>query len=263
MPKGLPLAIPLGFLRGDVMVFVPAVTNLGEFLIAGNGWFVLVSIRPASRLHMSLAGIEAEYSDVIAGLRSVREGDQVSSELWLYSRYGAFRHFRVSATGLAEINAYGEPLDRPDGAGPAVPAAKKNPVVPRAQPGALQTNPTGPILRWLAKWNAARIAGEPAGASGSDLLRETLHAGGPAAMKQRMPKKPVQGPADPEKNAGAVKKEPVKKKKSIRKDARPEKGDHPAPPSAPVSPEPAKPPAVETGPVSTAGKELTEGGDQG
>ena len=234
MPKGLTLAVQLGFLRGHVMVFMPSVQNLAEFLIAGSGWFVLVSTRPAQKLHMSIAGIEAEYRDVIAGLRLIPVGVQVSCELWLYSRYGTFRHFRVSAGGLVEINPYGISLDQlnatPAAAlsgGSAVTAPAGLPAASHTRPG---MDPKSPIIRWLVKWNVARLAGEKVGDTKNGDLKNALAAGGPAVKKKRTAGKkpednpagikPEKTPAGPEENSGTGTPGATTKKPGARKSGR-------------------------------------------
>lgn len=285
MPKGLSLAVPLGFLRGRVMVFMPSVQNLGEFLIAGSGWFVLVSARPARKLHMNIAEIEAEYRDIIAGLRLVPDGGQVSCELWLYSRYGTFRHFRVHQDGLVEINAFGTPLDQVKLAAAPDPAGRNDAGVPVEQqapagPAPPRADPTSPIIRWLRKWNAERLPGTKPGATKNTDLKKVLDAGGPAQKKQRRSvKKPTDnttaagGPAHPEKNyrgkpgAGKTKVAGRKKTGEPGRDAVPENdpvttilpngGSAGAPASAPVEAA-----LVPSGDGET-GKGFLVGGDQG
>ena len=112
MPRGIALAVPLALQRGQVMVFVSLPGNLGEFLICGNGLFVVVRVRRARKLFASIADIEEEFADAIAGLRLVNRTGPVSCELWLYTRYGTLRHFRIENTGLVEVNSCGTPLDQ-------------------------------------------------------------------------------------------------------------------------------------------------------
>ena len=47
MPRGMVFAVPVALRRGHVMVFIPSSRNLAEFLITGNGWFVMVRVRLA------------------------------------------------------------------------------------------------------------------------------------------------------------------------------------------------------------------------
>jgi hypothetical protein len=197
MPQGISFAVPVALRRGHVMVFVPSPRNLAEFLITGNGWFVMVRVRLARKLYAGIPEIEAEFRDAITGLRLVSRCAWVSCELWLYSRYGTLRHFRVTDTGIVEIEWCGtvpvpgttagtgnrsvaDNAPATGGAAPAGPAA----------PGA--ADPRSPILRWLAKWNAARKAGEGAEASGGSGLKKILDSGVPGPKtKPAAGKKPV------------------------------------------------------------------------
>ena len=85
---------------------------VSDFLFYGNGLLVLVCLRLARRLfRATLAEISAEYADAIAGLCTVPCGGPVSRELWLYSRHGALRFFRVGENGsLEEIDRDGVPF---------------------------------------------------------------------------------------------------------------------------------------------------------
>jgi hypothetical protein len=197
------------------MVFIPSLLNLGEFLLCGNGLFVIVRVRLARKLSASIAGIEAEFADVIAGLRLVPRKGPVSCELWLYSRYGTQRHFRVWDTRLAEIDGYGMPVD------PAKPVVTGLPPCGSDTPSSDETTAAGlappgttalrnPILRWLARRNAAE-AGTGTGAMGNNELKKILDAGIPGTKAKRTPgKKPVSNdpapavPVNPEKSAVTV-----------------------------------------------------------
>jgi hypothetical protein len=190
------------------MVFLPSFLNLGEFIIIGNGCIVFVRVRLARKLYASIQGIEAEFSDAITGLGLVPRGGQVSCELWLYSRYGTLRHFRLGETGLVEIDCYGKPLARE---GPVVtgPAVGGKPGVPGpAGTGPVDTR--GPILRWLAKRNAGRKLMNGSAAIGPALPEKITAADKPVTgQKGKAGRKPVVshaglgGVADPGKSTDA------------------------------------------------------------
>ena len=208
--QGLALAIPFALRRGHVMVFMAALLNLAELLITGNGLFVLVRVRLARKLHAGIADIEAEFEDAITGLRLVPRTGPVSCELWLYSRHGTLRHFRVKDAGLVEIDCYGTPLDKVkpkvtglSSGGNEAPAPHKPVVTGPAAPSTKDAS--SPIIRWLAKWNAARKAGGGADAVGNIDLKRILDAGVPGGKAKRNPgKKPADkepaaaGSPDPE-----------------------------------------------------------------
>ncbi len=164
MPRGISLALPVALRRGHVMVFFPGLTNIGEFLIAGNGHFDLVGIRFARRIRATLHEIEKEFAEAIADLRLAPRTGPVSCELWLYSRYGTFRHFRVHDHALAEVDPFGLPLARAKPAvvnGPAGnnPAGNDPAPVPEIPP-AVPVDSRNHIIRYLVKWNAARCIGK-------------------------------------------------------------------------------------------------------
>lgn len=190
--KGLGLALPFALRRGHVMVFVAALLNLAEFLIAGNGLFVLVRVRLARRIRAGIADIESEFADAIAGLRLVPRRGPVSCELWLYSKHGILRHFRVEDTRLVEIDCCGISLEQVRAeagspypgetnggvAGPAVNSAGAAPVSPAPNPECLS-------IRWLKKWNAARKAAEKSGQPVSEELQKMLDTGKPGGQGQK------------------------------------------------------------------------------
>lgn len=211
--KGLGLALPFALRRGHVMVFMATLLNLAEFLITGNGLFVLVRVRLARRIRAGVADIESEFADAIAGLRLVPRAGPVSCELWLYSKHGILRHFRVEDTRLVEIDCCGTSLEqvrakagspRPGEmnggmAGPAV--APAGTVMESNAP-----NPECLGIRWLRKWNASRKAAEQSGQSVSEELQKMLDAGKPGGLGQNPSgKKPgrknaVKPGKNPEKN---------------------------------------------------------------
>jgi hypothetical protein len=115
------IAIPIAHERGEVMEFRQTSENLCEFLIIGNGCLAMVRVRKARRLHGTVAGIEADFSGAVIRGRTIPCGGPVSRELWLYSRFCVMRFFRITDTGLTEIDRHGRPLVTAT-AGPAVPA---------------------------------------------------------------------------------------------------------------------------------------------
>lgn len=173
--KGFDVAIPVALRRGRVMHFRSSPAYVSEFLFYGNGLLVLVSLRLARRLfHATPARISEEYTDAIAGLCTVPCGGPVSRELWLYSRYGALRFFRVGEDGsLEEIDRDGVPFvdGKPVVASPPAPgdAGSPEPTPGCSVPaGPDDTAPSSPIVRWLAKRNAMKKSGaDGAGTTGT------------------------------------------------------------------------------------------------
>ncbi len=166
--KGLDVAIPAALRRGRVIRFRSSPEYAGNFLFYGNGLLVIVCLRLAVRLdRATLAEIRADYAGAIAGLCTIPCGGPVSRELWLYTRHGRLRFFRVRENGeLEEIDrdevlfVNGEPVrTMPPASGDAgspVPAPADG--FPADSGGAI---PPDHIHRWLAKRNAmnAQAAG--------------------------------------------------------------------------------------------------------
>ena len=162
--KGFDVAIPVALRRGRVMHFRSSTAYVSEFLFYGNGLLVMVSLRLARKLfHATLNEISAEYADAIAGLCTIPCGGPVSRELWLYSRYGALRFFRVGADGgLEEIDRDGVPFVNGKPVGTSLPASDDGGLpVPAAGVPAISgsTDPGSRIIRWLKKRNAMKKTG--------------------------------------------------------------------------------------------------------
>jgi hypothetical protein len=102
--KGLDEAIQTAGARGAIMKFSPYGEIVCNFLIRSPLRLTFVRIKYASRFHGTLAEIEAEYRDLIGRLRSIPGSSLVIRELWIYSRYGTWRYFRVTETGIEETS---------------------------------------------------------------------------------------------------------------------------------------------------------------
>jgi hypothetical protein len=119
---GLDAALPFAKARGLVTLFRRSPGNTGHMIIAGNGCLAIVTLQKAQRLHETLADVEREYREALARIRRVPGGGPVSRELWLYSRYGVLRFFRVEDAGIVELCSDGKilPASSPGLAAPPV-----------------------------------------------------------------------------------------------------------------------------------------------
>jgi hypothetical protein len=161
IPRGIALALPVATGRGSVLIFIPSLVNIGDFIIAGNGRFIIVRVRFSHKIHADAERIAGDYRANIGRLRSARSGS-VSCELWLYSRYETFRYFRIGDSGIDEIDSNGNPLAsaispdtvKSEHAGPgAAGASGPVPALPVEQP-----DPYEIFRRWVRKRNAVRKA---------------------------------------------------------------------------------------------------------
>jgi hypothetical protein len=96
--------------RGTVMQFVPEAGMVCTFMIRGAGRIIFVRIKRAARLHCGVLELAADHDELIARLRTLPGAGPVARELWLYSKKGVWRYFRVTDTGIEETGPNGEPL---------------------------------------------------------------------------------------------------------------------------------------------------------
>lgn len=103
----LPEALTLARLRGKVELTVRNLESLFHFIIVPAGMVAFVRVRFAERILATPAEIAAEFRDDLLRLRAIVQDAAISRELWLRSRHGTWRFFRVTADGLIEISRDG------------------------------------------------------------------------------------------------------------------------------------------------------------
>jgi hypothetical protein len=106
----LDVALHIARQRGTVMTFTPGPENFAHFLIRSPGTLTFVLIRYASRLHVTPEEIGSNYHEALVMLRSVPGSAVLVRELWLYSRYGGWRYFRIGDAGVEEVGIENMPL---------------------------------------------------------------------------------------------------------------------------------------------------------
>ena len=109
-PRTLADAIQVAGRRGVVHVVQKARESLYDIVISAAVPAAFVRVKYAERILLALPEVEFLYRDAIAGLRTLASPDTISRELWLHSRHGTWRFFRVLEPGLAEISADGRLL---------------------------------------------------------------------------------------------------------------------------------------------------------
>ncbi len=120
--RGFDAALPVAQARGHVMFFRRTHGSTADLMISGGGILAIVRLRSAPRLYAAIADIGWECRIAIAHLRLHPRGGPLSLELWLYSRYGGLRFFRLLDDGIMEIGADGKELHG-EQEGPALPGA--------------------------------------------------------------------------------------------------------------------------------------------
>jgi hypothetical protein len=122
-------AVLIAKTRGETRQFVHGPGTICNFVIYCLGFVALVRIKRVTRIHCSPAWIEREAADALADLRAIASGSGISRELWVFLPRGRFRFFRVTDTGLIELDRTGlvmpektRPVTRASGVTPAQPA---------------------------------------------------------------------------------------------------------------------------------------------
>ena len=108
--RAVPDAISLARLRGKIQANGRNREMLYHFTIIAAGIVAFVRVRFAPRILLSPAELAAEFREDISRLRAIVQATAISRELWLRSRHGTFRFFRVIADGLVEIGRDGQVL---------------------------------------------------------------------------------------------------------------------------------------------------------
>ncbi len=114
--------------RGETRQFMHEPGTICNFVIYCPGFVAHVRIKRVTRVHCDHAWIEGEAADALAALRAIASGPGISRELWVFLPRGAFRFFRVTDTGLVELNRDGAVM--PEKPGPVI---QELPAIP-AQP---------------------------------------------------------------------------------------------------------------------------------
>jgi hypothetical protein len=103
-------AITIAKIRGTVQIAGCGPEMLYDFTITGSKPSAFISVKYTEHIRMIREEIARECDEKIRKLRSVAQDTAVSCELWLRSRYGTWRFFRVFAEGIVEIGRDGVPL---------------------------------------------------------------------------------------------------------------------------------------------------------
>jgi hypothetical protein len=81
-----------------------------DFTIVSTVPVAFIRVKFARRIFASLAEIVAEFSEDIRKLRLISHDMAISRELWLCSKHGTLRFFRIIADGLVELGRDGKVL---------------------------------------------------------------------------------------------------------------------------------------------------------
>ena len=95
--------------RGIVHVVKPGRETLYDLSIAPDP-IAFIRACFTERIRATITDIARDFHEEILGLRLVTRDAAHSCELWLRSRYGTWRFFRVTADAIIEIGRNGLPL---------------------------------------------------------------------------------------------------------------------------------------------------------
>jgi len=95
-------ALPLAHLRGTVYFFRKDRECPCDFQIVNSREVVFVRVRWTRCLHRPVPDLETDCHEHVLRLRAVPVSPQVCRELWICSRRGTWRFFRITETGMEE-----------------------------------------------------------------------------------------------------------------------------------------------------------------
>ncbi len=115
--RALPEAIAIARQRGKVQVAVKGPEARYHFTIDSTTTGAFVRVRFTPRILASPADIATEFRGEVLRLRAIMRDVALTRELWLRSKHGTWRFFRVTAEGVMEIDRHGLEISDKDGAG--------------------------------------------------------------------------------------------------------------------------------------------------
>jgi hypothetical protein len=119
MTKGRPAttgvddAVIIAHKRGCVMRIVYGLESVCDLVIRTAAYIVFVKARRTDKITATIQEIEHTYRDFIAELRLFPVSAEILRELWIYSKHGTYRFFRIRETGLVEVDQHGMPAAGP------------------------------------------------------------------------------------------------------------------------------------------------------
>jgi hypothetical protein len=108
--RALAEAIPIARKRGTFQAAGRDPENLYDFTIVSAVPVAFVRVSHCSKIHAPVAELATEFQDKLFQLRTITRHDAISRELWLRSRHGIWRFFRLTTECLVELGKDGQPL---------------------------------------------------------------------------------------------------------------------------------------------------------
>lgn len=107
--RSIACALGIARQRGKVQVSQGGPEHLYDFTITATEPVAFVLVKFAGRILSPLAEIGAIYHDEIIRLNLITNNTTISRELWLRSKHGTWRFFRIAENGLVELDRDGQP----------------------------------------------------------------------------------------------------------------------------------------------------------
>jgi hypothetical protein len=103
-------AIPIARQRGTIQMNGRGPENLFDFTIVSPLPIAFVRVSYCAQIFAPAGDLSGEFNDELSRLRMIVRHDSVSRELWVRSRQGKWRFFRLAANHLVELGRDGRPL---------------------------------------------------------------------------------------------------------------------------------------------------------
>lgn len=107
--RGIDDAVSIAQKRGCVTRALQSPESICDFFIRTVTLVTFVRVVRFEKIVAPVSEIEHECREMIAELRLFPPSLQIHPELWIYTRHGTYRFFRLADDGLEEIQQSGEP----------------------------------------------------------------------------------------------------------------------------------------------------------
>jgi hypothetical protein len=107
--RGIDDAVTIAQKRGCVMRVTYSPESVCDFFIRTVTFVIFVRVVRFEKIVAPANEIGHECRGIIAELRLFPQSLQIQTELWVYSKHGTYRFFRLTGAGLEEIPQNGEP----------------------------------------------------------------------------------------------------------------------------------------------------------
>ena len=106
--RALVEAIPLARQRGTIQIAGPGPEKLYDFSIVSAIPLAFIRVSYCAQIFATVAEIVSAFPGDLARLRRIAGDRSISRELWLRSRYGRWRFFRLTEDSLIELEQNGK-----------------------------------------------------------------------------------------------------------------------------------------------------------